>query len=265
MLSAPETNPDDSVFLATSSTSTTTAGVVTTTSNSRRTGVDLALEYANGPAYIGFGYNKRDTGNIGTSSTPAVIAPFGTTTANNSALVFPFAATAPATVTGYTIGGSYDLGVVKPFINYTRQQTDINGNSTFTAVLPINNTSTANSGNINARALSIGLRAPVGAFTVIAGYGRLNQTTNFANVVSTTALVTTTAGNVQEKRDAFQLGAQYALSKRTLVEANYGYNRLNSNSSSVVTTGPAAAGRTEVLVRGTDRISALNVGLKHSF
>ena len=276
MLSAPETNPDGDTFLANSFTSTTTAGVVSTTGASRRTGVDLALEYANGPAYIGFGYNKRDTGNIGSNANPSVapVAP-GTIVVNNNglltigavptALAFPLAAVSPATVTGYTFGGSYDLGVVKPFVNYTRQKSDINGSLTFTGVLPANNFSQAVSGDVNARALSIGLRAPVGAFTVIAGYGRLNQTTNAVFVTSVVGASQTNAVRVEEKRDAFQLGAQYALSKRTLVEANYGYNRLNSNGTEVITTGPAAAGRKERLVRGTDRISALNVGLKHSF
>ena len=268
MLAAPETSGAAGAFGPTSTTETSTAGVVTTTGTSRRTAVDLALEYANGPAYVGFGYNKRDTGNIGTSSTPG---PLGTTAVNNGALVFPgtfvfpFVALAPATITGYTIGGAYDLGVVKPFINYTRQKSDNSGVTTFTGVLPANNTSQAISGDVNARALSIGLRAPVGAFTIIAGYGRLNQTTNASIVNGTATGTTTTTGRVEEKRDAFQLGAQYALSKRTLVEANYGYNRLTSNGNAVQTSGPVNTGRTEQFVNGKDRVSALNVGLKHSF
>ena len=263
MLAAPETSSVNNGFGPTSSTETTAAGVVTTTGTSRRTGVDLALEYANGPAYIGFGYNKRDTANIGTSSGPGAFP--GVLAGNNVGLTFPLTATSPATVTGYTIGGAYDLGVVKPFINYTRQKSDISGLTTFTGVLPVNNVSSAISGDVTARALSIGVRAPVGAFTIIAGYGRLNQTTNAVNVVGTAFGTATAAGRVEEKRDAFQLGAQYALSKRTLVEANYGYNRLTSNGSVVATTGPAVAGRTETFVNGKDRISALNVGLKHSF
>ena len=268
MLAAPETSGAGGAFGPTSTTAVSTTGVVTTFGASRRTAIDLALEYANGPAYVGFGYNKRDTGNIGTSSIPVAA---GTTAQNNtgllfpSTLVFPFVAGGPATITGYTIGGAYDLGVVKPFVNYTRQKSDINGVTTFTGVLPANNTNTANSGDVNSRALSIGLRAPVGAFTIIAGYGRLNQTSNATTVFSNNVGTATSTGRVEEKRDLFQLGAQYALSKRTLVEANYGYNRLNSNGSAVVTTGPVAAGRTETFVSGKDRISALNVGLKHSF
>ena len=102
MLAAPETGPSSAVPFAispTSTTATSATGFVTTTSASRRTGVDLALEYANGPAYIGFGYNKRDAGNNFTSSTPTVL---GTTAV----------AAMPGTITAYTLGGSYDLGVV---------------------------------------------------------------------------------------------------------------------------------------------------------
>ena len=268
MLSAPETNPNgdpSAAFTPNSGTTTATNGVVVTNNNSRRTGVDLALEYANGPAYVGFGYNKRDTANIGLSTTPV---PTGTTTANNAAALlfaFPLAPTLPATVTGYTIGGSYDLGVVKPFVNYTRQNTNFNGVSTFTAIIPANSTNQAISGDLSARALSIGLRAPVGAFTVITGFGRSTTSGNGVFVSSALGVTTTTAGRLDEKRDAFQLGAQYALSKRTLVEANYGYNRLRENTSSVATSTAAGAGRTETFVRSNDRISALNVGLKHSF
>ena len=254
MLAAPETNPNGDAFLATSTTATTSTGFVTTTGASRRTGVDLALEYANGPAYIGFGYNKRDTGNVTSGVTPVALV--GTTVVN----------AAPGTVTGYTLGGSYDLGVVKPFINYTRQKTDSSGSTVFTAVVPAASTSTSSTGDATQRAVSIGLRAPVGAFTVIAGYGR-STTTGNTLVTTTGAGVTATGrGSSDAKRDAFQLGAQYALSKRTLVEANYGYNKLRTNGSEVASTfGPAPTGRTETFTRANDRVSALNIGLKHSF
>ena len=220
---------------------------------SRRTGVDLALEYANGPAYIGFGYNKRDLGNVTSVTTGAL-------TVNTS----------PGTVTGYTIGGAYDLGVVKPFVNYTRVTTNSSGSTLPDPLLA--NITGSNSSNSNARALSVGLRAPVGAFTVIAGYGRVNTDVNSASVVSaptTVSTFTSTAG--QERRDAFQVGAQYALSKRTLVEANYGYSKLRTNGTAVETRNGAPflpagpGGRQERFTDSNERISAFNVGLKHSF
>ena len=246
MLAAPETAAN------TTTSSTTATGFVTTTGASRRTGVDLALEYANGPAYIGFGYNKRDAGNNLSGSS---VAPAGTTAVSGI----------PGTTTGYTLGGAYDLGVVKPFINYTRQKTDLSGSSAFTSVIPGGNTFTSATGDATQRALSIGLRAPVGAFTVIAGYGRSTTTANA--IVADTALGVTTTGvnRTEAKRDAFQLGAQYALSKRTLVEANYGYNKLRGDSNTVGTSTVAGTGRVEQFIRSNDRVSALNVGLKHSF
>ena len=267
MLAAPETGSAIARQGFGPTSETTTAGGFTTTNNaSRRTGVDLALEYANGPAYVGFGYNKRDTLGIPSSTNPVLA---GTTTVNNLAALgfggFPLAPAIPATVTGYTIGGAYDLGVVKPFINYTRQKTDFSGSRAFTSANPALNTFDSSTGDSNQRALSIGLRAPVGAFTVIAGYGRSTTTSNA--VVANTAGGVTTTGTVRDeaKRDAFQLGAQYALSKRTLVEANYGYNKLRGNSSVVGTTTVPGTGRVEVIGNSNDRISALNVGLRHSF
>ena len=81
-------------------------------------------------------------------------------------------------------------------------------------------------------------------------------------------LVTQFTGNTvfnarnEQRQTAYQLGAQYALSKRTLVEANYGQNRLENNTDQNVAT-PTASGNQSI--RANTRISALNVGLKHSF
>ena len=222
-LAAPETE---------GATSGTTGGGVVTTA-SRRTGVDLALEFANGPVYVGFGYNLRDTGNTisssaGTSSTGTAFS-----------AADPFRAAGKAT--SYTLGGSYDLGVVKPFINYTRQS--IQGQAVAGAA--------TYNGNETMRATSIGLRAPVGAITVIAGYGR---------VITSGSVTSNTTDSLRNeaKRNSYQLGAQYALSKRTLLEANYGQTRLNNDTDNSVATVASS-------IRATERISAFNVGLKHSF
>ena len=243
MVAAPETGNNGVIPFTTNSPANNTA--------SRRTGVDLALEYANGPAYVGFGYNKRDTGNV-----TAAVA--GVSTVNVS----------PGVANGYTLGGAYDLGVVKPFVNYTRIKTDITGST----VAPAGFASGINASNANARALSVGLRAPVGAFTVIAGFGRVNTDTNSSILATTVGSVSTVTSTAQqERRDAFQLGAQYALSKRTLVEANYGYTRLRTNSKADISTNGVPflpgglGGRQERFVDSNDRISAFNVGLKHSF
>lgn len=227
MVSAPETGA-----------ATSTSGSASpTTGASRRTGVDLALEYANGPAYVGFGYNERDTANVLSS-----VAVIGLNTQT--------AALTPGKVKAYTLGGSYDLGVVKPYINYTRQKSDVNGFLTNTA--PADSLSFTEP--TTSKAFSIGLRAPVGAFTVIAGIGRLKATTDGLASSTSGGVTTTSTFKVEDKRTAFQLGAQYALSKRTLVEANYGQNKLDSSD--------VDAGGT---VRTDNKVKAFNVGLKHSF
>ena len=245
MLAAPETGGDTSTN--TTSTATGGAAVVNTTSAGRRTGVDLALEYANGPAYIGFGYNIRDAANTGAES----LASFSRVNSGS-----------PGKVTAYTLGGSYDLGVVKPFINYTRQNTQSNRTDSLVTGVAATSNSVATGGDATTRALSIGLRAPVGAFTVIAGYGRA-ITSGSANSLVTESTGNTSYGLRNEQRQtAFQLGAQYALSKRTLVEANYGQNRLENNTDSTV-VAPTTSGTQSA--RANTRISAFNVGLKHSF
>ena len=210
MLAAPETGGP-------TSTANTLTGV-TSTAN-RRTGVDLALEYANGPAYVGFGYNLRDAAGNNTNTGAGTSVNVGK-------------------ITGYTLGGSYDLGVVKPFLNITRENTKAGGVAA----------GVVTDADTTARAWSVGLRAPIGAITVIAGVGRVVT----SNVTTATLLPNATS---EAKRNAYQIGAQYALSKRTLLEANYGQNKLNSTavSNALVTT------------RINDKVSALNVGLKHSF
>ena len=259
MLAAPETQANTSEN-STATPINTGVGVVTSTSATRRTGIDLALEYANGPAYVGFGYNTRDAANVtGGFTTNSALSGVGVSNTNN-----------PGRVNAWTLGGSYDLGVVKPFINYTRQTTKIERNDTFAPAAGGFASSIANVNDATVRAWSVGLRAPVGAFTIIAGYGR--AVTDGVNNVSATQNVAgaqgsqTTALRIANGRtqNAFQLGAQYALSKRTLLEANYGYNRLQNNTDAISTNNFLAASGVQT-IRSTDRISALNVGLKHSF
>lgn len=273
MLAAPETQGDTSTSAVTTTTPPTPAvGTVNSVSTNaaRRTGIDLALEYANGPAYVGFGYNVRDAANTSSGVTGI------TNAANNGANLANSAN--PGKVTAWTLGGSYDLGVVKPFINYTRQNTKTDRTDTLTPVASptpttaLNFIGASNLSNVNesnVRAWSIGLRAPVGAFTIITGYG-IARTSGVQTIVgnqNTFALGTQTgiirAAN-EQRRSAFQLGMQYALSKRTLVEANYGFNRLENNTDATATNNFNATSGVQT-TRATDRVSALNVGLKHSF
>ena len=255
MFAAPETDADT----ATSSSAPSAASggnLVTTTGASRRTGVDLALEYANGPAYIGFGYNKRDAAS-GTNGSNQVIAA-GTPALGNNVL--------GGSITGYTIGGSYDLGVVRPFINYTRETQNLGSSSVFTGATTATNTSLVTNGNASTRAYSIGLRAPLGATTLIASYGNAKVSATGSTVASEAAGTRSFNQTLSSSRNAFQVGAQYSLSKRTMLEANYGYNKVTIDATG--RTGSSVAISTDTAVstaRTNDRISAFNVGLRHSF
>ena len=258
MFSAPETGANTST--STSAPNPAISGnLVTTTGASRRTGVDIALEYANGPAYVGFGYNKRDANNNTSGANPFAVGGTSNFTGNNVSV---------GTITGYTLGGSYDLGVVKPFLNYTRQNTRTNRTDFLVTNSTATDNSVAASGDVSQRAVSIGLRAPVGAFTVITSYGRHRANGSGQQFVSQASGSTSYRQATQISQNAFQLGAQYALSKRTLLEANYGYNRTTTATDSTVanSNGATNAGASGAQTfRQNDRISAFNVGLKHSF
>ncbi len=258
MFAAPETLGNTST--TSSAPSAANGGnLVTTTTASKRTGVDIALNYANGPAYIGFGYNKRDADN----NTAGVLAFNNAGTANtlgNNVKI--------GTITGYTIGGAYDLGVVKPFFNYTRQTTSTGRTDTLSTGSSVTDSSIATNGDATARGYSLGLRAPVGAFTIITSYGNFKTTGTNQSFASQASGSTSYVQSLSNRQTAFQLGAQYALSKRTMLEVNYGYSKLASNVGSTVTnsnvaTNAGASGSQSFL--SNDRISAFNVGMRHSF
>ena len=66
------------------------------------------------------------------------------------------------------------------------------------------------------------------------------------------------------KTRAFQIGAQYPLSKRTTLQANYGINNTKNATAVVTPTGIAntfgATGTT-----GETKVRALNFGVAHAF
>ena len=255
MLAAPETDADTSTNTITTTTPPGVAGTVltTTTSASRRTGVDLALEYANGPAYVGFGYNVRD----GATNPSSGVTGFAVGQTNTNSVN-------PGKISAWTLGGSYDLGVVKPFINYTRQTTKTDRTDTLATGVAATSSSIGTNADSNVRAWSVGLRAPVGAFTIIAGYGNARTSGMSTTLVNQNGAVQLFNTRNEQKQTAYQLGAQYALSKRTLVEVNYGQNKLENNTNITVTNNSALANGNSAATANT-RISALNVGLKHSF
>jgi predicted porin len=145
--------------------------------------------------------------------------------------------------------------VVQPYFNYTTQKADTS-QSTISGVPAA---STSSSGQTKQNAFSLGLKAPFGPVTVIAGFGR--NKIKGSGSSSTGGVIggdTATDGKIS----AFQLGAQYALSKRTMVEANVGTNK---NTSSVTTRAIGAVTTGYGIADTTTKTRALNVGVRHSF
>jgi predicted porin len=224
-------------------------------------GFDLALEYANGPIYVGLGLNKTKNYKVTDSAVGSVgnsVTTEGAATVNLPALAPGVAVAGVSSVTGTTIGASYNFGVVQPFFNHTRQKSDVT-NST------ANSTSlTTTNGAIKHNATTFGLKAPFGPVTLITsyGFGKINADTS--DVVSpTVGRIGTDSAVVKLK--ALNIGAQYALSKRTMLEANYGQlkttHQYNGTDFAPV-TGVNLGG---VQVNYNAKVSALNVGVRHSF
>jgi predicted porin len=118
---------------AKASTTTTPPGSTATTKANPK--YDLSLEFANGPIYVGFGYDRAKSGAVSTAGVSS-----------------------STDVKGYTVGGSFDLGFIKPFVNYSRQEGDVVTNpATFS--------------NSEEKAWSIGVTMPLGTMRLVAGYG----------------------------------------------------------------------------------------------
>jgi predicted porin len=225
--------------------STTNDGTATpkTSDTKNKIGFDLSGEYANGPLYLGLGYNKVDTTGL-------------TNTALGAATNVAKATTGPTKA--FTFGASYNLGVVQPFFNYTKQNQDTTTTTNNAGVVTPESTA-----NVQ-KAWSLGLKAPFGPVTLITAYGKNKITTDYASGLNAVS----TAGSSK----AFQIGAQYALSKRTLLEVNYGVKKDESSAFNAATPGAAATATSFIvnptaanILNANTKESALNVGLRHTF
>ena len=225
--------------------------LATTNSNvNTKTALDLALEYANGPAYVGFGYNKRN-GDFTTVTNNGFLAPLNT--------IVTISGNAP--ITAYTLGGSYDFGVVKPFLNYTRQSADINNSqSTVTNGAGVGAGTTVGLLSRKDTALTLGVKVPLGAFTLISSYARDRISASGSDsVAGALASNRSVSGTIK----AFNIGGNYALSKRSQVQVNYGNQTYNSDESRVAFAAGATTGSAtqNLNVKQT----GFNVGFRHMF
>jgi predicted porin len=242
--------------------STTIAGANPDSAQTKnKTGVDLSLAYANGPIYVGFGYNRTGS---------------STATNNNEAGLLNIAGSTDTKVTDFSLSASYNFGVAQPFFSYVNRKNVASGSgNTVAGVAQVSGVlaSLADSQNANgsgaraaagnnakSRQYSFGVKAPVGPVTLIAAYSNM-KTTGSGSTSNAAGLIS--ANDVEGKTRAFQIGALYPLSKRTTVQANYGVN--NTKTSEQTRTGIVANGFNATGTTGEVKVRALNVGVSHLF
>ena len=149
---------------------------------------------------------------------------------------------------GLMVGGSYDAGFAKVFAGYTREKNDC---LTCTGVLERMEGLTAR-GAGDFTLLNLGVRAPVGAWTLIGEVFYLRDRSDYAAPV----------GN----RDVpwLALGAEYALSKRTTLWGSVGAVRNRNGSQYVLSTGPAPRPANAVPA-GNPTAKNIGIGITHAF
>lgn len=236
-----------------------------TNSTKANAAYDFAVEYAKGPAYVGLAYGTGKTGST-------AVAGNNDTEVKNKA---------------YSLGAAYDFGVAKPYFNYTNKKTTRTNRNTATsqmadggaAAFSLFNSDLAldslagssGNGELKQKAYAIGVKVPMGATTLLAGYGR-NKVDGSLRYNPVAADTTTSLYDLRSK--AFQIGAQYALSKRTMLEANYGNNKVTGtirDTNVVTATGVASvnatlgAGANSRVTTYDNKVSAVNFGLRHNF
>jgi predicted porin len=209
-----------------------------TTDTSNKVDWDVGVRYANGPVVVSTGYGKTNK-----------------TTGSNNGQPGP----TPANVTnstsnptkGFFFSANYDFGVVKPYFNYTKT------NATLGSLTQTGPSLASTSAETINKAWTMGVRVPFGATTLIAAYAKGKADTT-GTTITANAVSSKEARDVPQK--AFAIGAQYALSKRTMLEANYGL--LKRTDTKRTTAVPAGTGTIDVV---SFKESALSIGLKHSF
>jgi predicted porin len=168
----------------------------------------LSVEYRSGPLYLGGAYEKRDV--LKTANSAATTNAYGGTVAIGTAI-------AARSEDAYALAVQYDLGVAR--LNVTHNKRDDN-HATASSAKKYSNT-------------NLGVAIPMGALTV-----------SFHVVDYQMKTGTTTTNDVSGS----QLGATYALSKRTTAYAHY----FSDKDKAVATTALSKRTRT-------------NIGIAHSF
>jgi predicted porin len=226
-----------------------------TTTAKNKTGFDLAAEYANGPIYAGFGYFKvaGTKGDSNTTSTPFVGVKSDVSAAD-------------VTTKGFALSGSYDLGNVKPFLSYVNVKGTATGTSGVFPVSPGPATLTTGSFNSQQKVFTAGVRAPFGPVTIIGSISRnkLSESGEANQISGNPATFARLTESGSGKATAFNIGAQYALSKRTSLEANYGQVKATT-SANTFDSGTGFVDSDLTNISTTKKTSAISVGVRHAF
>jgi predicted porin len=219
------------------------------------TTINLALNYANGPLGLGFGYEqgKNSTTQSIVSVNPAVAAASSSTNEK---------------VNTWNIGASYDFGVVKPFVNYANnKKTGSTGNYDSMAL-------TTGYGDTDSKrtVLTLGFTAPMGTGLLFAEYANGKTKGWSDNSTTTVANVTTATNNLagltqSDKSNAFSVGYRYPLSKRTWLQAAYGQLKSTQDSTYATSiTQPSGTIESDVTtIRSVTKNSGLAMTLSHNF
>jgi len=146
------------------------------------------------------------------------------------------------------VGGSYDFGPAKVYLGYTREQNNCS-NCTGAYARPPGLTG---SNGADSRLINFGVRVPVGTFTAIAQVVRIQDRAEY----------TVSPGN----RDGLWLsvGAEYSLSKRTLLYATAG-SISNRNGSQYMPGAGSTQAVAGLVPPGDPRATVIGAGVKHTF
>jgi predicted porin len=150
----------------------------------------------------------------------------------------------------YVVGGSFDFGAAKLFAGVSD---DVNSCSNCTGALarPVGITAT---GDSETRLYNLGVRLPFGSTTAIVQYAHVDDRSEYL----------VNPGD----RDAnwVALGAEYALSKRTLIYSSI--STINNKNGSQYNLGTSAAGQqpaATTLASNNARAKTAAIGVRHNF
>lgn len=148
-------------------------------------------------------------------------------------------------MTSYTLGGSYDLKLVKIYLGFTDEK---NSCTSCTGALARSTGASVS----EFRLTNLGVRVPIGRFTAIAQVVRVNDRSNYQ------------VDPGSRNATWFALGGEYSLSKRTILYGSIG--TIDNRNGSMYALGSGGVQQPANSVgAGNPRSTAGGLGIKHIF